>query len=147
MQTNSHEGMSLTDCLVPSAHYPTVSVPPEYEELDIGDPTPIRVLKIGLWLLEKRGTRFAVLLTPKERHGQITGIQFQVATPNSPDGTQIAQEFFKHLENAVLKSESYRGKVLSLEKAEHSFTGESSGITVHNFEPSIEISSFCQSRH
>ena len=127
----SHEELSLTDLLVPSDHYPTVSVPPEYEELNIGDDTPIRVLKIGLWLLEKKGARFAVLLTPSGRYGQITGIQFQVATPISPEGTQLAQEFFKHLENAVLKSESYRGKVLSLEKAEHSFTGESTGITVH----------------
>ncbi len=127
----SHEGVSLTDCLIPSAHYPTVSVPPEYEELDIGDDTPIRVLKIGLWLLERSGVHFAVLLSPAGRYGQVTGIQFQVGTPNSAEGTQIAQEFFKHLENAVLKAESYRGKVLSLEQAEHSYTGESSGITVH----------------
>lgn len=127
----SHEGLSLTDCLIPSDHYPTVSVPPEYEELDIGDETPIRVLKIGLWLLEKKNVHFAVLLSPAGHYGQVTGIQFQVGTPNSPEGTQIAQEFFKHLENAVLKAESYRGKVLSLEQAEHSYTGESSGITVH----------------
>ncbi len=127
----SHEGVSLTDCLVPSSHYPTESVPPSYEELDIGNNTPIRVLKIGLWLLEKRGIRFAVLLSPAGQYGRITGVQFQVGTPNSPEGTQIAQEFFKHLENAVLKAESYRGKVLSLEQAQHSYTGESSGITVH----------------
>ena len=127
----SHEGVSLTDCLVASSHYPTVSVPPEYEELDIGDDTPVRVLKIGLWLLEKRGVRFAVLLSPTGRYGQVTGIQFQVGTPNSPEGTQISHEFFHHLEKAVLKAESYRGKVLSLELAPHSYTGESSGITVH----------------
>ena len=127
----SHEGVSLTDCLVASSHYPTVSVPPEYEELDIGDETPVRVLKIGLWLLEKRGVRFAVLLSPTGRYGQVTGIQFQVGTPNSPEGTQISHEFFHHLEKAVLKAESYRGKVLSLELAPHSYTGESSGITVH----------------
>ncbi len=127
----SHEGVSLTDCLVPSSHYPTESVPPSYEELDIGNDTPIRVLKIGLWLLERRGIRFAVLLSPAGHYGRITGVQFQVGTPNSPEGTQIAQEFFKHLENAVLKAESYRGKVLSLEQAQHSYTGESSGITVH----------------
>ncbi len=127
----SHDGVSLTDCLVPSSHYPTESVPPSYEELDIGNDTPIRVLKIGLWLLERRGIRFAVLLSPAGQYGRITGVQFQVGTPNSPEGTQISQEFFKHLENAVLKAESYRGKVLSLEQAQHSYTGESSGITVH----------------
>ncbi len=127
----SHEDLSMTDCMVESSHYPTMSVPPEYEEIDIGDETPVRVLKVGLWLLEKDAVRFAVLLTPAGRYGQVTGIQFQVATPNTTEGTKIAQDFFKHLENAVLKAESYRGKVLSLEQAEHSYTGESSGITVH----------------
>lgn len=128
----AHEGVSLTDCLVTSSHYPTVSVPPEYEELDVGDATPVRVLKIGLWLLEKRGVRFSVLLSPAgRRYEQVTGIQFQVGTPNSPEGTQISNDFFNHLEKAVLNAESYRGKVLSLEQAPHSYTGESSGITVH----------------
>jgi cell division protease FtsH len=127
----SHEGVSLTNCLVENSHYPTLSVPPEYEEIDVGDETPVRALKVGLWLLEEDGVRFAVLLTPAGHYGQVTGTQFQVGTPNSPEGTRIAQEFFKHLENAVLKSESYRGKVLSLERAEHSYTGESAGITVH----------------
>lgn len=127
----SHDGVSLTDCVIKSSHYPTLSVPPEYEEIDIGDETPVRVLKVGLWLLEKDDVRFAVLLTPAGQYGQVTGIQFQVGTPNTPAGTQISQDFFKHLEHAVLKAESYRGKVLSLEQAEHSYTGESAGITVH----------------
>ncbi len=127
----AHEGISLTDCIVENSHYPTLSVPPEYEELDIGNDSPVRVLKVGLWLLEKNNIRFAVLLSPAGNYGHVTGIQFQVGAPNSPDGTQIVQEFFQHLEVAVLKAESYRGKVLSLEQAEHSYTGESAGIAVH----------------
>jgi ATP-dependent 26S proteasome regulatory subunit len=54
-----------------------------------------------------------------------------VGTPNSPDGTRISEEFFKMLEDSVLKAESYRGKILSLEQSEHSYSGESAGITVH----------------
>ncbi len=127
----SHEGVSLSDCVIDSQHNPALSIPPEYEEIDIGDDAPVRVLKVGLWLLEKNGVRFAVLLTPSGQYGQVTGIKFQAGTPNSPEGTQITQEFFKHLENAILRAESYRGKILSLERSEHSYTGESTGITVH----------------
>ncbi|MEX2119968.1 MAG: AAA family ATPase [Pirellulales bacterium] len=58
-------------------------------------------------------------------------MQFQVASENNPDGTQITQEFFKNLEDSVLKAESYRGKILSLEQTEHSYSGESAGIKVH----------------
>lgn len=126
----SHESVSLTDCLVGS-HYPALAIPPEYEEIDVGDALPVRALKVGLWLLERNDIRFVVLLTPAGQYGQVTGVQFQIGTPNLPEGTQIVQEFYRHLEDAVLNAGSYRGKVLSLEKAEHSYTGESSGITVH----------------
>ena len=121
----------MSDCIVESQHAPAVSIPPEYEEINIGEEEPIRVLKNGLWLLERSGIRFAVLLSPVGRYGQLTGMQFQLGTPNSSEGTRIAQDFFKHLEQFILKGESYRGKILSLELSEHSYSGESTGITVH----------------
>ncbi|MBX3448894.1 MAG: 26S protease regulatory subunit [Planctomycetaceae bacterium] len=127
----SHEGVNLSDCIIESQHNPARSIPPEYEELYVGEELPIRVLKNGLWLLEKNGIRFAVLLAPISRYGQTTGMQFQVGTPNAVEGTRITQDFFKHLEESILKAESYRGKILSLELAEHSYSGHSTGITVH----------------
>ncbi|MCB9924938.1 MAG: 26S protease regulatory subunit [Planctomycetaceae bacterium] len=127
----SHEGVTLSACIVESGQNPAVSIPPEFEELDIGEELPFRVLKNGLWLLERAGLRFAVLLAPTGMFGRTTGMQFQVGTPNSPEGTQITQHFFKQLEDSILKAESYRGKILSLEEAEHSYSGEAGGITVH----------------
>lgn len=126
----SHDGVILSDCIVESQHSPTLSTPPEYEGLDIGEGQPIRVLQNGLWLLEKDGVNFAVLLAPIGRYGQSTGMQFQIASPNSEKGTKVAQEFFSHLEDSILKSESYRGKILSLEQSRHSYTGQSNGIVV-----------------
>lgn len=127
----SHESVCLSDCIIQGQHNPTVSTPPEYEEINIGEDEPVRVLKTGLWLLERDQTRFAVLLSPSGRYGMITGLKFEVGTPNTAAGTRITQDFFKHLEESILKAESYRGKILSLEQSEHSYTGESNGITVH----------------
>lgn len=127
----SHCAPTLTDCILESVNNPTYSIPPEYEELDLGDEHPLRVLKNGLWLLESDGVRFAVMLSPCGQYGQVTGMQFQIGVPLSPEGSQIAQRFFKQLEDAVARGESYRGKILSLEQAEHSYSGESNGITVH----------------
>ena len=70
-------------------------------------------------------------MAPAGRYGQSTGMQFQIASPNSEVGTKVAQDFFRHLEDSILKSESYRGKILSLEQSRHSYTGQSNGITVH----------------
>ncbi len=127
----SHEALTLSDCIVVSQHSPAVSVPPQYEEVSIGDDEPIRCLKNGLWFLEQGQNKYAVLLAPVGHFGQISGMQFQIAVLNNPEGTRITQAFFKHLEDSVLKAESYRGKILSLEKSEHSYTGASTGITVH----------------
>ena len=127
----SHGTVTLSDCIVESQHNPAVSIPPEYEELDIGEELPIRVLKNGLWLLEKTEVRFAVLLAPTGRYGEMTGMQFQVGTPNSHAGTAITQEFFRHLEASILRADSYRGKILSLEQPEHGYSGKSTGISVH----------------
>ena len=74
-----------------------------------------------------RTNKYAVLLSPAGFFHQITGIQFQIATANDPEGVTIAKTFFQHLEDSVLKSESYRGKVLSLEATVHGYSGEAAG--------------------
>ena len=117
----SHVPPGLTDCILESVHNPSYSIPPEYEEIDIGDEHPLQVLKNGLWLLESDGVSFAVMLSPCGDYGRVTGMQFQVGVPNTAEGTQLAQQFFKLLEQAVARGESYRGKILSLEQAEHSY--------------------------
>jgi hypothetical protein len=126
----AHDELSFSTLFV-DGHSPAVAVPPQYEEVDIGEDQPVRCLKNGLWFLEQGTTRYAVLLSPAGRFGQITGAQFQIATTNDEAGAAVAQAFFKHLEDSVLKAASYRGKVLSLEMAEHCYSGESTGITVH----------------
>jgi cell division protease FtsH len=124
-----YENLSFPGMLVQSYHS-AVAVPPQYEELDIGDELPCRCLKNGLWLLREGNETYATLMAPVKNYTDTTGILFQVATANTPAGAEIAQRFFRHLEEAVRKAGSYRGKVLSLE-SKHSYTGELSGIMVH----------------
>ncbi|HEX5138093.1 MAG TPA: AAA family ATPase [Planctomycetota bacterium] len=130
LQQYTHEGLDFARLLVPNPHDPATSVPPQYEEMDIGDAQPVRCLKNGLWLLREADERFAVLLAPATSFGRVSGLKFQIATVTDPAGTRITQRFFKHLEDAVLRSDCYRGKILSLEAGDR-YSGESSGVTVH----------------
>jgi tetratricopeptide (TPR) repeat protein len=127
---HSYQGVAFTDLLFPTPHYPALAVPAEYDEVDVGDSEPMRCLKNGLWLLKKADLRYAVFLTPLNHHGDVTGLQFQIAVPRGEAGTQATQETFKLLELAVLRSQSYRGKILSLER-EDRYSGTSQGIRVH----------------
>ena len=127
----SHEGITFSDCIVVSQHNPAISIPPEYEDVNVGDDEPVKCLKNGLWFLQEGQTKYVVLLAPVANYGQMTGMQFQIGIVNNPEGTRITQQFFRHLEESVLKAESYRGKILSLEQSEHSYAGSSTGIAVH----------------
>lgn len=129
-QPYAHEGIDFSAMMVHDEHNPPVAVPPQYEEVDIGEETPVRCLKQGFWLLEQKGTRFALLLSPAMEYGQAIGVRFQVAAPNDAPGAQITNRFFKTLESAVYDCRSYRGKILSLEKG-RSYSGKSTGIKVH----------------
>jgi cell division protease FtsH len=129
-----HEGVNFTELVVRDRNDPALSVPPQYEEIDIGEDQPIRVLKAGLWLLEDKGKRFAVFLEPAHfmhRAFGAEGLRFQVATPNDAGGTSIAQGFFRHLERSVQQARSYRGKILSLQESAHGYSGSSTGVKVH----------------
>jgi cell division protease FtsH len=130
-KTHAFEGISFSELLIRDRHNPTQSVPPLYEEVNVGEEQPIRCLKNGLWLLESDGTKLAVFLEQSNPHfRQVQEVKVQVATPNDPQGFQASQVFLKRLEEAVHKAESYRGKILSLESVER-YSGKSSGITVH----------------
>jgi hypothetical protein len=130
-QAMSHEGLNLSDCLTINIYNPVSLVPPQYEEIDVGEEQPLRALLCGIWLLRRDGIRFVVLLSPATSYGRTSGVQFQIATANNEAGHEIVRQFFRHLEEAVLRAESYRGKILSLEHDEHSYSGQSSGIKVH----------------
>ncbi len=124
-----HEGLDFP-ALITEEHSPAVVVPPEYEQIDIGEEQPLPCLRAGLWLLESPRSRYAVLLCPASHYGQVTGVKFQVATTANDEGARITQEFLRQLEEAVLQARSYRGKILSLEESPH-FHGQSTGLKVH----------------
>jgi cell division protease FtsH len=130
----THQGLTLSDCVVQSNHSPAVAAPPMYEDIDIGEESPVRCLKNGLWLLARGNDKFVVLLAPFHNFDGTSRMQMHIATANTPAGTQISQQFFKHLEDSVLKSDSYRGKILSLEESTNSYSGRSSGIKVHTLK-------------
>ena len=126
----AYEGLDFPALITDRSH-PALPVPPQYEEVDVGDDEPVRCLKNGLWLLADGDTRYAVLLSPAMRHGQTSGATFQVAVPAGEAGVALTQAFFRHLEEAVLKAQSYRGKILSLEREEYAYSGAGAGIKVH----------------
>jgi hypothetical protein len=123
---------SLSDLL--SQDTTSVTVPLEYEEVDIGEEAPVRCLGNALWLAESSGAKVAVLLSKLHSYSDQPKVRFDVATENNDAGRAFSAAFFRTLEESVRTAESYRGKVLSLENSDD-YTGESTGLTVHKIPP------------
>lgn len=132
---NSYEELSLAACLDRRLTGSTKGSPLQYEEVDIGDEQPVRCLQNGLWLFSQGAQKFVVLMSTtgmvRSMTGRATGLKFEVGTAQGPEGQQIVQDFYGRLETSIVKAESYRGKILSLELEEHSYSGRSAGIRVH----------------
>jgi len=125
--------MNLADLLLCNPQNPIVSAPPEYEEVDVGEEEPVRCLKSGLWLLEAGGVRLALFMhTARNVPG--FPLTFQVLASNDEAGGRATQQVFRHLEEAVQRAPSYRGKILSLEW-QTAYSGMGTGIRVHRLRP------------
>lgn len=108
--------------------------PISYEEVDIGEPEPIKCQVNGLWLLEDEGLRYAAVLSRESDFQGGFKIFLEISGPQGEETTKITRKVFDGIETRIREAQSYRGKVLSLEQSPH-YGGSSTGITVHSMEP------------
>jgi hypothetical protein len=111
---NPHEVPTLANTLAGS-HFPVDAGPLQYDEIDVGEPVPVRCLKNGLWISSDGDLPFAVMLAPGGRFGLRTGVQVEIAVPSGEQGARFSQAFFRELELMVGKGRTYRGRVISLQ--------------------------------
>jgi hypothetical protein len=97
----------------------------QYDEVDIGEPLPMRCLKNSLWLADDLGMPFVVLL---DAHGQL---YVEVTVPKGEQGLQFSEDFFRNLERAVGEAHTYRGRAISLEGG----SGYAGNVMVHRLRP------------
>jgi hypothetical protein len=74
----THEGIGLHHCIVETEHSPAVSIPPQYEEVDIGEEQPVRCLKNGLWFVEQDGCKFTCCLAQRLITAKTRGWYFRL---------------------------------------------------------------------
>jgi hypothetical protein len=125
----THETMTFAN-LMQNAHDPAVISPLQYEEVDIGDATPARCLRQGLWLSLSGKMPFAVLMSSAQSYGRTTGGHLEIAVPPGEAGATLSRRLFEELEAIVKKTASYRGKVISLEQPDR-YNGQTGALRVH----------------
>lgn len=66
--------------------------PLQHDEVDIGDPDPVRCLKNGLWLARSGDAPFAILLAPLIQFGHLSGVHVEIAIATGEAGAEFSQE-------------------------------------------------------
>lgn len=132
LQQSPFEGISLAGALTKPLEDDAIRIiPPEFEELDLGEDQPLRALTNGLWLLRRDGEPYVLLMGQTGRFERCAGIRVQIGMRPSNSASSVQEELFCGLEMAVQQGVSYRGKILSLEESDHAYSGQTTGITVH----------------
>jgi ATPase family associated with various cellular activities (AAA) len=125
----SHETPTLAH-LFTRGPFPVDIGPLQHDDVDIGDATPVRCLKNGLWLSKDGDLAFALLLSPAMQYGSTSGVHVELALPKGERGLQFSQNFFRDLESKVNAGGAYRGRVISLE-SHHEYSGQGGAVKVH----------------
>ncbi len=128
-----------------NVHDPAVISPLQYEEMDIGDTTPARCLRQGLWLSRAGKTPFAVLMSSAQNYGHTSGGHLEIAVPPGEAGATLSSLFFRDLEAIVKKTATYRGKVISLEQPDR-YTGQAGALRVNKMLKSAGKKLYCPPR-
>lgn len=114
LSPHHHERPTLADTLA-GGDFAIDAGPLQHDEIDVGEPVPVRCLKNGLWLSRERDLPFAILMAPGGRFGLAAGVQVEIAVPAGERGAQFSQDLFRELELLIGQGRTYRGRIISLE--------------------------------
>lgn len=128
-EEHRYETLSVSK-LMAENRQPSMIAQAEYEDLDIGNATPVKCLRNGLWLLRDGEMPCAVVMAEHREFDQEMQIRVEIATPKGEQGAAFSARCFTLLEEEVQAARSYRGKVLSFEPRAR-YRGESGGMMVH----------------
>ena len=118
----------FADLVEPGAKAPAIG-PAEYQDADIGEDQPVRCLTRGLWLSEGEGMRFALLLDVSEGY-RAPRARLEISVPQGEAPARFAGRLAERLRAQAERGDSWRGKVLMLDRAHDDFELSAAGLRV-----------------
>src|SRR6266581_4644454 len=118
----------FADLVEPGAKAPAIG-PAEYQDADIGEDQPVRCLTRGLWLAEAEGMRFALLLDVSEGY-RAPRARLEISVPQGEAPARFAGRLAERLRAQAERGDSWRGKVLMLDRAHDDFELSAAGLRV-----------------
>ncbi len=108
--------------------------PAVYQDVEIGEPEPVRCVTRGLWLAERDGAPFALLVDVDEGFRHVR-VRVEIAARPDAGSRRVAARVGEELRLAAAKAACWRGKVLVLEPAREDFEISAAGLRVEKAAP------------
>jgi hypothetical protein len=125
----AYETLTFSGLFRAPRHFDPVTIGPmQFDDVEVGEKSPVRCVRSALWLGRTRGVPFALLVSSAMRHGQSTGTHIEVAVPAGLPGKRAAEALWDAFETRLKAARSFAGKTLSLETDRY---GAVSSIRVH----------------
>lgn len=130
-----HEPISLAS-LLDTGEDAKLIAPLQFEDVDIGEDSPVSCLRNAVWLLHDDDLPVVAILNALTTLRGEEMLRIEIAVPPGTAGHGLTRSYFDRLEKAVNQAKAYRGKVLSLEPSDP-YSGTAKGIAIHKL-PAVE---------
>jgi len=108
--------------------------PVVWQDVDIGEDTPVRCVTRGLWLAEREGVRFAILVDVSEGYHRVRA-RVEIAVAPGDERESFAVRLLQELRASAESGASWRGKVLVIEPPRDEFELAAAGPRVERTVP------------
>jgi ATPase family associated with various cellular activities (AAA) len=131
-QRHRFEPLSLA-LLLDDGNRAKAIAPLQTDDVDIGDDEPVKCFDNAVWLRRDKGLGYVVILAQLDDVRDRVNVRVEIGVPAGAAGAELTAGLFRELEAGVRAAQSYRGRVLSLEK-EPRFDGAGGSIRVHRLD-------------
>ena len=103
--------------------------PASYQDIDIGEAEPVRCATRALWLAERDGVPFALLLDVEEGYHHVR-VRVEIAARPDVESRRVTARISEQLRAGAAEARCWRGKTLVLDPAREDFEISAAGLRV-----------------
>ena len=107
--------------------------PAAFQDIDIGEADPVRCATRALWLAEREGVPFALLLDVDEGYHHVRA-RIEIAARPDAESRRVTARIGEELRAGAAEARCWRGKTLVLDPAREDFEISAAGLRVERAE-------------
>lgn len=108
--------------------------PAAFQDIDIGEAEPVRCATRALWLAEREGAPFALLVDIEEGYHRVRA-RVEIASRPDEESRKVASRVVEELRAGAALARCWRGKALVLDQAREDFEISAAGLRVERADP------------